>query len=81
MNGSEDPEKHLLREIERFFPIPEQIRRELHDGPLVLGDQFLRRRLIARGAALHERGLAVANIRPTCNARLLHPELPRWRCQ
>jgi hypothetical protein len=76
VNRPEDPEKDLLRQVERLFPVSEQIRRKLHHGPLVLGHQFGRRTLIARGTTLHERRLAITNVRPTDDARLLHQSSP-----
>ena len=82
MNGPEDAQEHLLRQVERLFPVAEKIRRQLKDGPLMFGDQLRRRIFIARGTTLHERGLAITDVGPTDDARLLHPEFPSsWRCQ
>jgi len=76
MDGTEDPEEDLLRQVERLFPVAQKIRRQLKNGPLMFGHQLRRRVLIARGAALHERRLAIADVRPVDDARLLHPEFP-----
>ena len=76
VNRAEDAEEDFLGEVERFVAIAEQVHRELDDHPLVLGDQLGAGRFVAGGAALHERRLAAADVRPTGDARLLHREIP-----
>jgi hypothetical protein len=82
MDRAEDPEEDFLRQVKRLFPVAQQIGRQLEDDPLMFGHQLGRRVLIARGTTLHQRRFAIANVRPTDDTRLLHPEFPKsWRCQ
>ena len=72
VNGAEDAQEDLLRQIERFVAVAQQVDGQLHDHPLVLGDQLGARALVAGCTALHERRLASAYVRPTDDARLFH---------
>ena len=72
VDGAEDAEEDFLRQVQRFVAVAQQVHRQLDDHPLVLGDQLGAGRLLAGCAALHERRLAAADVRPTCDPRLLH---------
>ena len=72
VNRAEDAEEDFLGEVERFVPVAQQVHGQLDDHPLVLGHQLGAGRFVARRAALHERRLATADVRPTDDARLLH---------
>ena len=71
-NGAKHAEEDFLRQVERFVAVAEQIDRQLDDHPLVLGDEFGKRRLVAGRATLDERRFAAADLRPPDGARLLH---------
>ena len=80
MNRPEDAKKDFLRKVEGLFSIAEQIAGQLDHGPLVLSDELRRRPFVARGTALHKRRFAIADVRPTDDARLFHPSSPKeWR--
>jgi hypothetical protein len=72
MYGAEDPEEDVLRKIQRFVPVAEQVHRQLDDHALMLGHQFAARRFVAFGAALHKRRFSASDVRPTDDPRLLH---------
>ena len=72
VDGAKNPEEDFLREVQRFVAVAQQVHRQLDDHSLMLGDQLGARRLLALGAPLHERRLAAADVRPTCDPRLLH---------
>ena len=76
MNRPEDAKEDFLGQVERFFPVAQQIAGQLDDRPLVLGDELGGRTFIARGTTLHERRLAIADVRPTDDSRLFHPSSP-----
>ena len=65
MNGAEDAEKHLLGEVARFVLIAEQMQRQLVDHSFVAGHELRAGRRLARGTALDEHRLAVANFCPS----------------
>ena len=82
VNRPENAKEHFLREIERLFPVSQKVARQLNNGSLVFCHQLGRRTFIARGTALHERRLAIADVRPTDDSRLFHPGSPKeWRAQ
>ena len=64
MDSTEDPQKDLLRDVEGFLAIAEQIERELKHHPLVLGDELGTRLVVAGSAALDERCFPPAQLRP-----------------
>ena len=72
VDGAEHPEEDFLGQVERFVAIAQQVHRQLDDHPLVLGHQLGAGRLLPGGTPLHERRLAAADVRPTCDASLLH---------
>ena len=74
VDGAEDAQEDFLRQVERFVAIAEQVHRQLDDHALVLGDELGAGRFVAGGAALDERRLAAADVRPTGDPRLLHGE-------
>ena len=76
MNRPEDAKEDFLGQVERLFPIAQQIAGQLDDCPLVLGDQLGGRPLVARGTTQHQRRLAIADVRPTDDSRLFHPSSP-----
>ena len=71
-DGAEDAQEDLLREVERLVAVAQQVDRQLHDHPLMLGDELGAGRFVARCAPLHERRFAAADLGPTDDARLLH---------
>ncbi len=74
VDGAEDPKEDVLREVERFVAVAEEVDRKLHDHPLVFGDQLGAGEFVASGTALHERRFAAADARPAGNPLLLHRE-------
>jgi hypothetical protein len=68
----EHPQEDLLRQIESFVAIAQEVHRQLNHHPLVLGDQLGTGRLLGLGTLLHECRLTAANLGPTRDARLLH---------
>ena len=70
----EDAQEDLLRQIQRFVTIAEQVDGELHHHALVFGDELGAGAFVSDGAALHERRFAPSDVRPTRNPRLLHRE-------
>ena len=71
-DGSENPQKHLLREVEGLLAIAQQVHRQLDDHALMLGDELGAGSLLARCTPLHQRRFADANFRPIDCAGLLH---------
>ena len=76
MNGAEDAQEDFLREVEGFVAVAEQVDRQLHDHPLVVGDQLCTGVFVARCTPLHQRRFANADARPTRDAVLFHKEIP-----
>ena len=74
VNGPEHPEEDVLRQVERFVAVAQQVHRQLDDHPLMLGDELGAGRLLAGDAPLHERRLAAADVRPTRDTGLFHRE-------
>jgi hypothetical protein len=72
VNGAEHPEEHFLGQIERFVAVAQEVHRQLHDHPLMLGDQLGAGQLLPGGAPLDERRLTAPDVRPTCDAGLFH---------
>jgi hypothetical protein len=68
----EDAEKDLLGEVQGFLAVAKQVDCELHDHPLMLGDELSAGRFLARCATLDERRFADADFGPTNYAGLLH---------
>ena len=52
--GPEDPHENILGQIERLVAVPQQVKRQLVDHPLVLGDEFGAGGLIALGTPSHQ---------------------------
>ena len=61
MDGAEHTQEDLLREVEGFVTVAEEVHGQLHDHALVLSHQFGAGRLVARCTPLHERGFANAD--------------------
>ena len=74
VNGAEDPQEDLLREVERFVVVAQQVERQLVDHALVLVDQLGARVFVVRGAALNQQRLAAADFRPGDGSNRLHGE-------
>ena len=74
VNGAEDPQEDLLREIQRFVVIPQQVERQLVDHALMLVDQVGARIFVVRGAALNQQRLSAADLRPGDGSNRLHGE-------
>ena len=68
------PQEDLLREIQRFVVIPQQVERQLVDHALMLVDQVGARILVVRGAALNQQRLSAADLRPGDGSNRLHGE-------
>ena len=74
VDGAEDPQEDFLRQVERLVAIAQQVHRQLNDHPLVLFHKLRARGLLVCRAALHERRLAPADVRPGDRAGLFHGE-------
>ena len=72
VDSAEYPEEDVLRQVERLVTVTQEVHRQLDDHPLVLGDQLGTGRLLSRRAALHERRLPAADVRPNCDPGLFH---------
>jgi hypothetical protein len=72
VDRAEDSQEDLLRKIERFVAIPQQVQRKLKDHALVARDEFCARRLLARGAPRDKRGFAAPDFRPSEGSCVLH---------
>ena len=71
MDGAEDAQEHLLRQIERFVALAQQVHGELKHHALMFGDQLTSRGFVAVGTPLHERRFTPADVRPANNPCLL----------
>jgi hypothetical protein len=67
-----DPEEDLLRKVEGFVAVTEQMQGQAEDHPLVRGDQIGARGLISGRTALDECGFTAVYIRPAKGACVLH---------
>src|SRR5690606_37187174 len=76
-DGAEDTQEHLLRQVEGFVVIAQQMKRELIDHALVLGDQLGARVLVASRTAADQRQFVAADIGPDKGADGLHRNLFR----
>ena len=65
MNGAEHAEEHFLRQVERLVAVAQQVHGELEHHALMFGNQISARGFVAVCTALHERGFAPADIRPS----------------
>ena len=72
MNGAEHPQEHFLRQVQRFVAVAQEVHCQLHDHPLVLGNQLGAGQLLPGGTPLNERRFAAPDVRPTCDAGLFH---------
>ena len=72
MNGAEDPEEDLLREVQGFVAVAQEVEREGVDHPLVSGDQLRAGALFSCGAPLNEGSLSRRDIRPPERASFFH---------
>jgi hypothetical protein len=70
--GAEHAEEHFLRQVERLVVIGEQVQGELVHHTLMLGDELRAGVLVAGGAALYQRRLAPADLRPGDGWNWLH---------
>lgn len=75
VDGAENPQENLLREVEGFVVVVEQVERQLIDHPLVLADELGAGVFIARRATLDERGFPAADVCPGNRANGFHGEL------
>src|SRR5215213_7534671 len=64
VQGSEDPQKHFLRQIEGLFTIAEQVGGEAQHQPMMFEDQGCVRLLVARQTSLDQDSFAAGNVRP-----------------
>ena len=72
VDGAKDAQEDLLGEVEGLVTVAQQVDRQLHDHPLVLGDELGAGSLVARGAAVDQRSLAPSDVRPPDYPGLLH---------
>ena len=80
LDGAEDAQEHLLRGFEGLVGVAEQVEREVIDHALVLRHEVGAGELVARRAALDQRGLAACGFSPTiCARRLEHQVLGHVR--
>jgi hypothetical protein len=62
VDGAENTKEDFLGKVERFVAIAEQVHGEMHDHPLVFGDQLAECPLVAARTALDQGGLAAAQL-------------------
>ena len=74
LDGAKHPQEHLLRQIEGFVVVAQQVERQLVDHPLVLVDQVGAGVLVVRGAPLNQQRLTAADVRPGDGSNRLHGE-------
>jgi tetratricopeptide (TPR) repeat protein len=72
------PQEHLLRQVEGFIAIAQQVDGQLHDHPLVFGDEIGKGDFIALGAPLDQRRFSSANFGPADCPYLLHGVHVNW---
>src|ERR1700751_4782368 len=75
MNSAEHPEEDILRQIQSFVAIAQQVHGQLNDHALVLCDEFGTGRFVLRDAPLDEGGFPNAQLRPACDPGLFHKEI------
>src|SRR5207244_3509651 len=66
-------------QVQGLFPVAQKIAGKLNDRPLVFSHQLSRCAFIAGRTALHQRGLTIADVRPTDDSCLFHPSASRSR--
>ena len=69
---AENAQEDLLRQIERFVPIPKEVDGQLNHHALVFSHQLGKGAFVASSTALDERGLAPSELGPPDRPRLLH---------
>ncbi len=74
VNGAENAEKHLLRKVERFVVVAEEVQRKLVDHALVLAHQLRAGLFVARGTTLNQRGFTPSDVRPGDGWNWLHKQ-------
>jgi len=77
---AEDQKEDFLGEVEGFVAVAEQVHRQLHDHPLMLGQQLGVRRVVAGSAPLDEGALPTVERRKPDDPSLFHREVPK-ACQ
>jgi hypothetical protein len=75
MDGAEHPEEDILRQIQGFVAIAEQVHGQLNDHALMLRDEFGTGRFVLRDAPLDEGRFPNAQLRPACDPGLFHKEI------
>lgn len=71
-NRAEDAKEDLLGQVERLIAVAEEVQRQLHDHPLMLGNELGERDLIPSRAALDECRLSPSALRPAAHPSLRH---------
>ena len=74
VDRAEDAEEHVLREVQGFVAIAQEVDSQLNHHPLVFANELSAGEFVADCATLHKRRLAAADIRPTDNSRVFHRE-------
>ena len=72
VDGPEDVQEHVLRQVERLVVIAQQVQGELVHHALVLVDELRVRIFVALSAALDQRRLVTRDIRPAERGGRLH---------
>jgi len=72
IDGGEDAEEDVLRQVERLFAIAQEVGGQLDNHALVFGHQFGTGHFVGVRAALHQRRLAAIDVNPGSDAGLLH---------
>ena len=72
VNRAEDPEKHLLGEVEGLVVVTKEVQRQLIDHPLVLVHELGAGLFVARGTALNQGGFPPPDLSPGDGSNRLH---------
>lgn len=75
MDGAEHPEENILRQIQGFVAIAQQVHGQLNDHALMFRDELGTGRFVLRDAPLDEGRFPNAQLRPACDPGLFHKEI------
>jgi len=75
MDGAEDPEEDVLRQIQRLVAIAQEVHGQLNHHALVFCDEFGAGRFVPGDAPLDQGGFPNAQLRPACDPGLFHKEI------
>ncbi len=74
VDGAEDPQEDLLRQVQRFVVIAQQVQRQLVDHALMLAHELRAGVFVACGTALNQAGFTPVDISPCDGSKRLHGE-------